>query len=396
MCVMADESAPRGIRLARQAFNLSWAASAVRVQRVYECGRRGRPRLGYKGMTVTIMEEPLVRQLVDAAEQRGSVTEAELIALGAEAELEGDDLDSLREELEAQGVRVESEAESRDEPEIEPESVTMDSLDLFLRRAGRHRLLTARQEVELAKRIEAGDMDAKREMIEANLRLVISVAKPYRGHGLSFLDLIQEGFFGLNRAVEKFDWRRGFKFSTYATLWIRQAIQRGIANSSRTVRLPVHVGDRLRQIEKQRRMLEAKLGREPTDDEVATAAKVTVAELQDLVQSGRQPVSLHIRTGEDGDSELGDLIADPAADDPELTVDVETRRRQLMAGLAALPERKRRIVEMRYGLNDEPERTLPEIGREIGLTRERVRQLEIEALRELASMHELRALQSAA
>ncbi len=348
-------------------------------------------------MAVMTIDEPQLRQLLELADQRGFITEAELIAAASDADIEADDLDALREELESHGARIVTDDDVPDEPALaDLEPTSLDSLDLFLRRAGRHRLLTAREEVALAKRIEAGDLEAKREMIEANLRLVIAVAKPYRGHGLTFLDLIQEGFFGLNRAVEKFDWRRGFKFSTYATLWIRQAIQRGIANSSRTVRLPVHVGDRLRQVEKQRRALEARLGREPSEEEVAFAAKMTVAEMQDLISSGRQPVSLHIATGEDGDSELGDLIADPAAADPEITVDAESRRRQLMAGVAALPERKRRIIEMRYGLNDEPERTLPEIGREIGLTRERVRQLELEALAELAAMHNLQGLQAAA
>ncbi|HEX5259851.1 MAG TPA: sigma-70 family RNA polymerase sigma factor, partial [Gaiellales bacterium] len=275
------------------------------------------------------------------------------------------------------------------------EIATTNSLDLFLRQAGRYPLLTKDEEVMLAKRIEAGDPAAKRRMIESNLRLVVSIAKQYRGQGVPFLDLIQEGVLGLNRAVEKFDWRRDLKFSTYATWWIRQAVQRSIANSGRTIRLPVHVSDRLRAIERARRSLEASLGREPTDDEIAKAAELTSDAVAETLGLARKTVSLHEPVGEDGDSELGDMIADPDAGNPEELAETHLRHERLREGLARLGERKRLILELRFGLDGQDPRNLEEIGRIVGLTRERVRQLEAEALRELAASADMQPLRAA-
>jgi RNA polymerase primary sigma factor len=279
---------------------------------------------------------------------------------------------------------------------VEVEIATTNSLDLFLRQAGRYPLLTKDEEVMLAKRIEAGDPLAKRRMIESNLRLVVSIAKQYRGQGVPFLDLIQEGVLGLNRAVEKFDWRRDLKFSTYATWWIRQAVQRSIANSGRTIRLPVHVSDRLRAIERARRSLEASLGREPSEDEIARAAELTSDAVSETLGLARKTVSLHEPVGEDGDSELGDMIADPDAGNPEELAETHLRHERLREGLARLGERKRLILELRFGLDGQDPRNLEEIGRIVGLTRERVRQLEADALQQLAALNEIQGLRSEA
>ena len=271
----------------------------------------------------------------------------------------------------------------------EAETGGEDSLQLLLSEISTHKLLTAAEEVFLAKRIERGDVEAKHRMVESNLRLVVSIAKRYRGLGLPLLDLIQEGAIGLNRAVEKFDWRRGHKFSTYATWWIRQAIQRAISNNARTIRLPVHVLERRRKIELASRRLQGELGRMPTRDELASAAGVSAARVDEALGLARTTVSLNQTFGADGETaELGDLLPDPQARSPEEELEQERRHRVVHEALAHLPERERVILEHHFGLSGAPE-TLQEIGRRLGLTRERVRQLEAHALATLSCEPEL-------
>ena len=270
-----------------------------------------------------------------------------------------------------------------------------DSLELFLRQARVHPLLTGAEEVELAKRIERGDLEAKERMINSNLRLVVSQARRYQGHGLPMEDLVQEGMLGLIRAVEKFDWRRGFKFSTYGTLWIRQAIQRGLQNHGRTIRVPVHVAQRQVKVRKVESDLNTKLGREPTDEEIAAAAALTVEEVTELRELSRGLASLDQPISDDGDTALGDLLA---ADRPEPLQEVEEadRDRRVNDLVDALPESERNVLRLRFGLAGEGERTLTQTGRELGISPERARQLEESGLRRLARNRELVDLREAA
>jgi RNA polymerase primary sigma factor len=254
-----------------------------------------------------------------------------------------------------------------------------DTLQLFLAGVGRHRLLTASEEVMLAKRIERGDAAAKQRMIEANLRLVVSIAKDYRSLSVPFLDLIQEGAIGLNRAVEKFDWRRGFKFSTYATWWIRQSVQRAIANNANTIRVPVHVVERRQKLGRAAGLLEVELGREATPEELAEATALPVRQVVEALGAARTVLSLNQRTGAEDESELGELLADEEAADPSAKAEESLRREGVRRALEDLPPRERRILELRFGFEGEPW-TLEAIGRELDLTRERVRQLEAQAL----------------
>jgi RNA polymerase primary sigma factor len=259
-----------------------------------------------------------------------------------------------------------------------------DSLELFLAEIGRHRLLRAAEEVALAKRVERGERAAKEQMINANLRLVVSIAKRYRGLGVPFLDLIQEGTLGLNRAVEKFDWRRGYKLSTYATCWIRQAVQRAIANQQKTIRLPLHVFERRRKLARAATRLQAELHREPTREELAEATGLCLAHVRDTLRVPEASISLNQTVGTDADGELGDLLADPAAADPFEQTEQALRRERVRRALEELPVRERRIVELRFGLQGEPQ-SLEAIGRQLGLTRTRVHQLEARSLQQLAS-----------
>jgi RNA polymerase primary sigma factor len=248
---------------------------------------------------------------------------------------------------------------------------------------GRYPLLTAAEEVELAKRIERGDRAAKERMINSNLRLVISIAKRYQGHDLSLLDLIQEGTIGLNRAVEKFDWRKGFKFSTYATWWIRQSCQRAIAGQSKTIRVPAHVHERRLKLARVRRELTAKLDREPTREELAQASELSLQHVDEALDAADAPVSLNQRVGSEDEAELGDLFDDPTAADPAAEAVDSLRRLEVRRAVGKLPDRERRVLEMRFGL-DGPPQPLEAIGKELGVSRERVRQLEGEALAQLA------------
>jgi RNA polymerase primary sigma factor len=272
---------------------------------------------------------------------------------------------------------------------VEP---SLDSLRLYLRAIGRVPLLTADQEVYLAKRIERGDMSAKTQMIEANLRLVVSIAKSYLGRGLSFLDLIQEGSLGLIRAVEKFDYRKGYKFSTYATWWIRQAVTRAIADKARTIRIPVHMVEKLNKVVHIERQLVQRLGREPRPDEIAQELEITTEEVREILRMSQLPISLEKPIGEEEESELGDFVEDESAESPFDTATLSLRREDVEHALSALPERERQVIELRFGLRGTQPCTLEEVGRAFGVTRERIRQIENNTLKKLESLPEAQGL----
>jgi RNA polymerase primary sigma factor len=348
------------------------------------------------------MSHDQLRALLDRGEEIGCVNMSALEELAAELELDDGDVTALYEELEHRGIELHDDcAHDGAEPEAhyandDVAAMTTDSLQLFLNEAGRYPLLTAAEEVELAKRIERGDQRAKDRMINSNLRLVVSIAKKYQGHGLSLLDLIQEGIIGLIRAVEKFDWRRGYKFSTYATWWIRQAVQRGVANKSRTIRIPVHIVEREQKIARAERELTLQLERGPTDEEVAKKAGLALKHVREVRHAARTVASLDKRIGNDGDTAFGELVAHDNGDVEEEVV-VEMTEKALRKAIEALPDREKQVIKLRYGMNGDPDPlSLDAIGRTLGITRERVRQIETQALSRLAGQREIAALSPAA
>jgi RNA polymerase primary sigma factor len=364
--------------------------------------RYGAARVESRKEKFMVIQEPQLRQIIEQAQERGQLEQEELTHLVSDLDLSEEDEAQLRAELEELDVEVVSvrEVDQQAEDAATVASwftpATSDSLDLYLAQIGRTALLTKHEEQELAKRVEQGDEAAKQRMIEANLRLVVSIAKKYRGHGVGFLDLIQEGTIGLVRAVEKFEWQRDLKFSTYATWWIRQAVQRAVANQSRTIRVPVHVHDRMRKVERARRALEAKTGRDATVEEIAKEAKLSVEDVRDADEHRLSMVSLQRPTSEEGDTELGDLIADESSAELTETVAETLRSEALDRALDRLSPRSRKILELRYGLTGADPMMLDAVGREVGLTRERVRQLEAEALAQLSSMPGIDGLRDAA
>jgi RNA polymerase primary sigma factor len=297
--------------------------------------------------------------------------------------------DDIEEPEAVEVYRALDELAEDEEEALEALEVSTDSLQLFLKDVGKVDLLTAAQEVELAKRIERGDHRAKQEMVEANLRLVVSIAKRYRNQGLPFLDLIQEGTIGLVRAAEKFDYRKGFKFSTYATWWIRQAVARALADKARTIRMPVHVVEKLNKIMRTERKLRAEKGREPTSEEIALELDLSIEEVDQIRRTSQAPVSLEKPVGDEEESEFGHFIADENAASPDQEVETTMRNEALRKLLGTLSDRQRRILEMRYGLNGEQPRTLDEVARTFNVTRERIRQIEDRTLKTLRALREI-------
>jgi RNA polymerase primary sigma factor len=336
------------------------------------------------------LEHDDVRALVRQGQEAGFVTHEEIaLALGDDVEPgQLEELHVLLEEAQIEVVEVEPEPETAPAPvlEAEPREISTDALQLFLKDIGRVPLLTAAQEVELAKRIERGDHAAKQKMVESNLRLVVSIAKNYRNQGLPFLDLIQEGTIGLVRAAEKFDYRKGFKFSTYATWWIRQAVARAIADKGRTIRMPVHVVEKLNRILRSERKLRAERGREPTTEEIARDLDMTSDEVEQIRRSAQVPVSLEKPVGDDDESEFGHFLADDSTPLPDELAETTLQREALRTILGALSERERRVLELRYGLDGQQPRTLDEVGRAFNVTRERIRQIEHQGLKKLRAL----------
>src|SRR5687767_5514261 len=343
--------------------------------------------------------DPLAALLEHGAES-GCVEISELTRLADQLDLGDEEVASLYEQPEELGVDVQDDCgrvkvESSTYVNGDLATQTTDALQLFLNEMSRYPLLTAEEEVELAKLIERGDKAAKDRMVNSNLRLVVSIAKKYQGHGLSLLDLIQEGIIGLIRAVEKFDWRRGFKFSTYATWWIRQAVQRGVANKARTIRMPVHIVDRERKIVKAERELLTKLERAPTVEEIAKAAKLPVKQVVEVQEAGRAVTSLDRPVGSESATSLGELVSTDEAP-PEEELEVSLRQEALRRAVAGLPDREQSVLKLRFGLNGDPTpQSLEQIGKTLGITRERVRQIEGDALRRLAVSRELDAVRAA-
>jgi RNA polymerase primary sigma factor len=371
------------------------------------------------GDDAPIAELEELRPLIAEGQERGFLTFAQIESCLEETDVTKEQVQELRAYLDEQGIEVveadgrlarseggsiEANAAAARSPAtdqrkkvevdltVEP---SLDSLRLYLRAIGRVHLLTAEQEIQLARRIERGDMLAKQQMIEANLRLVVSIAKSYLGRGLTFLDLIQEGSMGLIRAVEKFDYRRGYKFSTYATWWIRQAVTRAIADKGRTIRIPVHMVEKLNKVVHVERQLVQQLGREPNPTEIAAELETTVREVRDVLRMAQQPVSLEKPIGEEDDSELGDFVEDQTAESPFEQASERLRRENLRRALAALPEREREVIEMRFGLTGERPYTLEEVGRAFNVTRERIRQIENHTLKKLEALPEAQRLRDA-
>ncbi|MCX6386363.1 MAG: sigma-70 family RNA polymerase sigma factor [Solirubrobacterales bacterium] len=367
-----------------------------------------------------IAEIEELRTLIAEGQERGFLTFDQIATCLEEVEVTKEQVVELHAYLEDQGIDVVGsdgrpatsengrvEAQSRPAAEAHPDQrkkpeidltvePSLDSLRLYLRAMGRVALLTADQEVALAKRIEKGDIDAKQQMVEANLRLVVSIAKSYLGRGLTFLDLIQEGSLGLIRAVEKFDYRRGYKFSTYATWWIRQAVTRAIADKGRTIRIPVHMVEKLNKVVHVERQLIQVLGREPTAEDIAVELDCTAREVRDILRLSQQAISLEKPVGEEDDSELGDFIEDKAAESPFELASESLRRENVRRALSALPTREREVIEMRFGLGGGQPRTLEEVGRAFNVTRERIRQIENHTLKKLEALPEAQRLRDLA
>jgi RNA polymerase primary sigma factor len=347
-----------------------------------------------------LLETDEAKGLLEAARQTGSLNTTEIALALDELELDAaqiDDFYHTLDELQIEVLEVGAEqVEAPSEPEPELREISTDSLQLFLKDVGKVDLLTAAQEVELAKRIERGDHRAKQEMVEANLRLVVSIAKKYRNQGLPFLDLIQEGTIGLVRAAEKFDHRKGFKFSTYATWWIRQAVARALADKARTIRMPVHIVEKLNKIARTERKLRAELGREPFAWEIGDELELDPAEVESIRRSSQPPVSLEKPVGDDEESEFGHFLTDENEALPDEVAEEELRKAALRRVLGSLSPRERRVLELRYGLDGEHPRTLDEVGRTFNVTRERIRQIENQSLKKLRALAEAQSLKNVA
>ncbi|MGL6279544.1 MAG: sigma-70 family RNA polymerase sigma factor [Gaiella sp.] len=340
--------------------------------------------------TEAVLESAEARALLDSGRVAGSLDADDLALALDELDLDAGQLDAFYTALDEEQIEVvvgDEPPEAETVWDAEPE-ISTDTLQLFLKDIGKVPLLTAAQEIELAKRIERGDHAAKQAMVEANLRLVVSIAKRYRNQGLPFLDLIQEGTLGLVRAAEKFDWRKGFKFSTYATWWIRQAVARAIADKGRTIRMPVHVVEKLNKINRSERKLRAELARDPTSVEIAADLDLTVDEVEQIRRSAQTPVSLEKPVGDEEESEFGHFLTDESAPLPDEAAEVALRREALREILGALSPRERAVLELRYGLDGQQPRTLDEVGRAFNVTRERIRQIEHQSLKKLRVLAE--------
>jgi RNA polymerase primary sigma factor len=352
-----------------------------------------------------------LKELLAEGQERGFLTQEEIAARLEDVDVSEDQVRDLHSQLADNGVDVIAaelgadsagdkldgappDSEQRAQPPVLDLSVepSLDSLRLYLRSIGKVELLTGPEEVSLAKRIERGDMRAKEKMVKANLRLVVSIAKGYLGRGLTFLDLIQEGSLGLIRAVEKFDYRRGYKFSTYATWWIRQAVTRAIADKARTIRIPVHMVEKLNNVVHVERQLVQKLGREPSAEEIADELRCTPREVRDVLRISQLPISLEKPIGEEDDSALGDFVEDETAVSPFESATVIMQREDVWRALNVLPERERQVIELRYGLSGRQPLTLEEVGRAFGVTRERIRQIENNTLKKLQRLPEAQGL----